>query len=65
MKTFDEQYEVSLDYQKPEGSWVHNAKLLVTVSVVHKADEKCNHDKAAQIASEKYKGCRINSVKYV
>jgi hypothetical protein len=62
--TFGEQYEVSLDYRKPDGYWVCSHKEHVTVPVVHGVNEKKNHAAAEAIAKQRYPKCRINSVTY-
>lgn len=63
--TFGEQYEVSLDYKKPDGYWVMSHKEFVVVPVRHGVNEKCNHDKAKEIAKQRFPGCRINCVTYL
>lgn len=63
-KTFQEQYEVSLDYQKEDGYWVHSHKEHVEVPVERGVNEKNNHEAAAEIARQRYPGCRINCVTY-
>ncbi len=62
--TFSEQYEVCLDYKKPDGYWVCNHKEQVGIQTKHGENEKCQHDKAMAMALEKFPGCRINSVTY-
>ena len=63
--TFGEQYEVSLDYQKPDGYWVCNHKEHVVVQAEHGVNEKNNHEAAEAIAFRRYNKCRINSVTYL
>lgn len=62
--TFTECYEVSLDFQKPDGYWVMNHKVPIEVLVKHGQNEKSNHDKAEAIAKQLYPHCKINSVSY-
>jgi hypothetical protein len=62
--TFGEQYEVSLDYQKPDGCWVCSHQEHVSVPVAHGVNEKNNHAAAEAIARQRYPKCRINSVTY-
>ena len=62
--TFGEQYEVSLDYKKPDGYWVCSHYELVVVRVHHGVNEKNNHAEAEAIAKQRYPNCRINSVTY-
>ena len=61
---FNEQYEVSLDYQKPDGYWVSSHKEHVTVQVAHGVCDKRGHAAAEAIAKQRYPNCRINSVTY-
>jgi len=61
---FSEEYEVSLDYKKPDGYWVCSHKETVSVPVRHGVNEKNNHSEAEAIAKERYPGCKINSVTY-
>lgn len=61
---FHEQYEVNLDYLKPDGYWAMSHIETVFVPVKHGVNEKNNHDKAEQIARQKYPNCRINCVTY-
>lgn len=63
-KTFGEQYEVSLDYQKDDGHWVSSHKEIVSVQVTHGVNEKNNHELAAAIARKLYPKCKINCVTY-
>jgi len=63
--TFGEAYEVSLDYQKPDGYWVCSHKELILVPVKHGVNEKCNHGKAAEMAEKLYPKCKINGVTYI
>lgn len=63
-KTFGEQYEVSLDYQKADGYWVFSHIEHVRVQVTHGVNEKNNHEAAAAIAKKLYPKCRINCVTY-
>jgi hypothetical protein len=63
-QTFDELYDVSLDYQKADGYWVCSHKEYVCVPAVHGLNEKNNHDAAGVIARKLYAKCRINSVTY-
>jgi hypothetical protein len=60
--TFDEEYIVSLNYQKQDGYWVYSHKESFCVPVSHGVNEKDNHDEAAEIARKKYPNCKINSV---
>jgi len=62
--TFGEQYEVCLDYQKPDGFWVMNHKEEVRVQVCRGVNEKDNHVAAEEIARQRFPGCRINCVTY-
>ncbi len=62
---FEEQYLVSIDYQKSDGLWVHNFEVVVLVSCQHGVGEKNNHDKAVTKVLEAYPNCRINQVTYV
>lgn len=62
--TFSEQYEVSLDYRKPDGYWVFSHKEHVSVPVKHGVNEKNNHAAAESIAMQRHPKCRINSVTY-
>ena len=62
--TFGEQYEVSLDYQKPDGYWVCSHLEHVSVPVKHGVNEKNNHAAAEAIAKQRFPKCRINSVTY-
>lgn len=62
--TFGEQYEVSLDYRKPDGYWVCSHREYVSVPVKHGVNEKNNHAAAEVIAKQRYPKCRINSVTY-
>jgi hypothetical protein len=61
---FGEQYEVSIDYQKPDGYWVCSHKEVVILEVRHGVNEKNNHAAAEAIAKRRYPKCRINSVTY-
>ena len=61
---FNEPYEVSLDYRKPDGFWVHNHRVVVTVPVAHGVNEKNNHDRAEAATRRQFPGCRVNSVTY-
>jgi hypothetical protein len=63
---FNDQYEVSLDYKKPDGYWVISHKEHVSIPLVGRlaANEKGNHPEAARIAKLRFPGCRINSVSY-
>lgn len=63
--TFGEQYEVSLDYQRPDGFWAHSHKHFVRVFIKHGVNEKNNHEAAKEIAQRDFPGCRINSVTYL
>lgn len=62
--TFVEQYEVSLDYKKPDGYWVCSHREHVSVPVKHGVNEKNNHAAAEAIAKQRYPKCKINSVTY-
>jgi hypothetical protein len=64
INTFMEQYQVSIDYQKPDGYWVCSHKEYIFVPVEFGVNEKNNHDKAAAMVKKLYPGCRINSVTY-
>ena len=61
---FDEQYEVSLDYQKPDGYWVCSHLLHVWVPVKHGVNEKRNHHLAEQEALRQFPNAKINQVYY-
>ena len=63
--SFLEAYEVSLDYQKPDGYWVRAHKEAFYVNVRHGRREKCNHRAAEDAAKKKYPGCKINCVAYI
>ena len=61
---FGEQYEVSLNYKKPDGYWVQSHIEHVVVRVKHGVNEKNNHAAAEAIAKQRYPKCKINSVTY-
>lgn len=63
--TITEDYEVRLDYQKPDGYWVFSHRERVTVQSMHGVDEKDNHAAAEAVAKQKFPGCRVSCVKYV
>jgi hypothetical protein len=63
--TFGEQYEVSLDYQKPDGYWVCSHREHVSVPVYYGVNERNNHAEAEAIAKQRYPKCIINSVTYL
>jgi hypothetical protein len=58
------QYEVSLDYRKPDGYWVVNHLHPVKVRVHISGNEKNKHAEAEAIARRDFPRCRINSVTY-
>lgn len=62
--TFAEQYEVCLDYRKPDGLWVCSHLEHVAVPCRHGVNEKNNHAAAEAVARRRYPGCRINRVTY-
>lgn len=62
--TFLEAYEVNVDYQKPDGYWVHSHRATIYVRVTHGVNEKQNHELAAEQARTQFHNARINSVTY-
>ena len=61
-KTWGDQYEVNLDYRKPDGYWVHSHIELVRVPLPWEAIGKNKHAEAERLAKQKFPGCKINSV---
>ena len=61
-KTWGDQYEVSLNYKKPDGYWVNSHIELVCVPLPWEARGGNKHDEAERIAKKKFPGCKINSV---
>ena len=64
LKTFGEQYEVNIDYQNPDGYWVHSYDAHINVPVVHGVNEKGNHEAARELVMKLYPKCRVNKVTY-
>lgn len=50
--TFNEEYEVKYDYQKPDGYWVFSNIETFSVPVMHGVNEKNNHNRARAKAQE-------------
>ena len=61
---FYEQYNVILDYKKPDGYWVCSHVESVAVPYTPGVNMKNNHDKAEQMARKLFPGCEIRSVIY-
>lgn len=65
MKTFNEEYLVSFDYQNEEGYWRNgDAPEVILVKVVSGMNEKNNHEKAREIFIKKFPNRRVLSVTY-
>lgn len=62
--TFQEEYIVILDYQKPDGFWVWGHREEVFVTVRHGIKEKNNHAEAEKIAKNKFPSGVIKNVIY-
>jgi len=63
---FTEQYEVSIDYKKPDGYWAMSHKVHINIPLVGVAaeNEKGNHDLAVKVVKQMFPNCLVNSVTY-
>ena len=63
--TFREEYLVKINRKGQGGFWVIGEIVEVEVTLYPGSREKCNHDKAADLARKMHPGCEIVSVTYV
>ena len=62
---FREEYIVKINRKGQGGFWVIGEIVEIEVTLYQGCREKCNHDKAADLARKMYPGCEVVSVTYV